>query len=47
MNHIGVVGIGKIGQAVAANFLNAGFRVTAIDINRALTESLENGKFES
>jgi nucleotide sugar dehydrogenase len=47
MNHIGVVGFGKIGQAVAANFLNAGFRVTAIDINPALKESLENGKFES
>jgi nucleotide sugar dehydrogenase len=47
MTQIGIVGFGKIGQAVATQLLNSGFHVAAIDTNHALKDCLEGGRFES
>ncbi len=46
MKKISVVGFGKIGQAVVANILAHGVKVTAIDINPGLKQAFESGKYE-
>lgn len=46
MKKISVVGFGKIGQAVVANILSHGVKVTAVDINPGLKQAFEAGKYE-
>ncbi len=47
MKNIGLVGFGKIGQALAAQILDCGHRVTAVDSDAALSADLKAGDFTS
>lgn len=44
---VAVVGFGKIGQAVAAQILNAGLEVVAIDINPGLVKLFRDGRLRT
>ncbi len=47
MRRVSVIGFGKIGQAVAANILQSGLEVTAVDRNNAIAESFEEGSYRT
>jgi nucleotide sugar dehydrogenase len=47
MKRISVIGFGKIGQAIAANILNQGIPVTAIDTNPDLQKIFKNGLYKT
>lgn len=47
MKKISVIGFGKIGQAVAANILEHGIHVNAIDIDTSLPELFKSGLYRS
>lgn len=47
MKRISVIGFGKIGQAVAANILEKGIAVTAIDTNPVLQDVFKNGIYKT
>lgn len=47
MRKISIVGFGKIGQAVAANFLRQGASVTAIDIDAELAAQFRTNRFHT
>lgn len=42
--HIAVIGLGKIGQPLAALFASRGYQVTGVDINQRVVESLNAGR---
>ena len=42
--HIAVIGLGKIGQPLAALFASRGYHVTGVDINQTVVESLNAGR---
>ena len=44
---ISIIGFGKIGQAVAANIINHGHKIIAIDINPEIKSLFEKGNFKS
>ena len=47
MRRISIIGLGKIGQAIAANILKQNIQVTAIDTNPGLQTIFKNEKYES
>ena len=47
MNRIGVVGFGKIGQALAAFIIKAGISVVTIDINPEISHAFNQDRFSS
>lgn len=47
MRRISIIGLGKIGQGIAANILSHGISIRAIDINVALQRSFEDGSYAS
>ncbi|HTD94664.1 MAG TPA: nucleotide sugar dehydrogenase [Chitinophagaceae bacterium] len=47
MKRISIIGLGKIGQGIAANILMHGLPVNAVDIDTRLCESFENGTYDT
>lgn len=43
-SHIAVIGLGYIGLPTSLAFVNAGFRVTGVDVNPNVVEALNNGQ---